>query len=157
MEQLAANQTLRAGIKSAIEAGLPTYAECGGMMYLCKTLEWDGVSYPMVGVIAAKALMHARPQGRGYTSFTPLPAHPWGQWPGETKAHEFHYASMENLNGDTVFAHHIVRGHGINGQNDAIATHNLLAGFCHMRNTASNPWIKRFLDFVRAKKNGGAG
>ncbi len=152
MEQLAANKTLRAEIKSAIEAGLPTYAECGGMMYLCQRLKWRGDSYPMVGVIAATALMHSRPRGRGYTSFQALPAHPWGQWQGETKAHEFYYASMENLSSDTVFAHRIIRGHGIDGHSDAIVVNNLIAGFCHMRNTAANPWITRFLDFVRAKK-----
>ncbi|HHB81842.1 MAG TPA: cobyrinate a,c-diamide synthase, partial [Devosia sp.] len=68
--ELAANVDLRARLKSAIQGGLPTYAECGGLMYLCKSLDFENQTYPMVGVIDAEAVMHKRPQGRGYVSFS---------------------------------------------------------------------------------------
>jgi cobyrinic acid a,c-diamide synthase len=80
--------------------------------------------------------------------YTATPAHPWGQTDTPTKAHEFHYARLENLSGNPVFARTLTRGAGIDGQHDAIVINNLVAGFCHLRNTAENPWVDRFLGFV---------
>ena len=69
MRALAANTRLMAEIRAGIAAGLPTYAECGGLMYLCKSLTWNGVRTPMVGAVPADAVMYEKPQGRGYARF----------------------------------------------------------------------------------------
>ena len=153
MQQLAANKSLLHEIKSIIEAGLPTYAECGGLMYLCKSIEWKDQKYDMVGIIDANALMNNRPQGRGYVKFKDQKNHPWGRQNGQINAHEFHYASLENRAPTTKYGRKISRGHGIDGQNDAIIIHNLVAGFCHLRNSKDNPWVKQFVDFVKSKKS----
>ncbi len=149
MESLAANTTLRADIKAKIKAGLPTYAECGGLMYLCQSLTWHGETKPMVGVVKGDAVMNARPQGRGYTKLKSL----GGMWPkgSDVLAHEFHYARVDNLPADTRFAYQVERGHGIDGKNDGVLAHNMLAGFCHLRHSAATPWATRFVAFVRAK------
>lgn len=152
MAALAANGQMRADIKRAIENGLPAYAECGGLMYLCKTLEWQGEQREMVGVISGNAVMCDRPQGRGHTQLSPSPDCPWQIDDGLIKAHEFHYAKVENLPEDTHFGFDVKRGAGISGAHDGIVVHNLMAGFCHMRNTASNPWVTRFLRHVIALK-----
>jgi cobyrinic acid a,c-diamide synthase len=149
MHALAANRSLRMSIKTAIENGLPTYAECGGLMYLCRSLSWQGESAEMVGVVPADAVMHARPQGRGYTRYRATSAHPWGAQSDELRAHEFHYAGLENLPETMVYARHMSRGAGISGARDGVVIHNLLAGFCHLRNSAANPWVDRFVAFVR--------
>ena len=65
--------------------------------------------------------------------------------------HEFHYARLENLAEDPVFAHRVLRGTGIDGIHDGLVVGNLLAGFAHHRNTAANPWVERFVSFVREK------
>lgn len=41
------------------------------------------------------------------------------------------------------------RGTGINGTEDGILIKNLQASFSHQRNTDSNPWVERFVSFVR--------
>jgi cobyrinic acid a,c-diamide synthase len=51
LEELEANASLRADIRRAIEGGLPTYAECGGLMYLARGIEWKGRRAAMVGAI----------------------------------------------------------------------------------------------------------
>jgi cobyrinic acid a,c-diamide synthase len=60
LDRLAANHALKADIRAAIEGGLPTYAECGGLMYLCKRLHWRDTSGEMVGVIPADVRMEMR-------------------------------------------------------------------------------------------------
>ncbi|MFN3785593.1 MAG: cobyrinate a,c-diamide synthase, partial [Thiothrix sp.] len=77
MQQLAANTTLREAIRHAIDNGLPTYAECGGLMYLSRSLIWNGQQAPMVGIIPGDAVMHAKPQGRGYVQLQETADMPW--------------------------------------------------------------------------------
>jgi cobyrinic acid a,c-diamide synthase len=152
MAELAANSTLRRDIHATLSAGLPCYAECGGMMYLCETLRWNGQSAPMVGLIRADAVMHERPQGRGYARFNARDTHPWGQPDLPVVAHEFHYASIDGLAPQTEFACEMLRGAGVDGTRDGLVIANTLAGFCHLRHTDQNPWVHRFLDFVQSCK-----
>jgi cobyrinic acid a,c-diamide synthase len=53
MDELQANARCALRCASAIEGGLPTYAECGGLMYLSRSITWQGRSAQMVGVIPA--------------------------------------------------------------------------------------------------------
>jgi len=149
MNELQANHSLRVQIRSAIKNGLPTYAECGGLMYLSRSIEWSGDNAQMVGAIQGDCQMHAKPQGRGFTRLQPTDDHPWNLQFSEFSAHEFHYASINNLPANTRYAYKVTRGHGINGKNDGIIINNLLANFCHLRNTGQSPWVKWFVDFVR--------
>ncbi|PCH68044.1 MAG: cobyrinic acid a,c-diamide synthase [Rhodobacteraceae bacterium] len=153
MAELAANSALRENIRTSLEVGLPCYAECGGLMYLCEDLSWQGQTAPMVGLIRGRAVMHARPQGRGYARYTTREAHPWGPSGAPVKAHEFHYASIENLTPEVAFARDIQRGVGVDGHHDGVIVANTLAGFCHLRNSDQNPWVARFLSFVASCKN----
>ncbi len=154
MKELAANAALRAEIRAKLAAGLPCYAECGGLMYLCESLSWRGETHEMVGAIPARAVMHERPQGRGYVAFTGRDSHPWGPR-GTVRAHEFHYASVEGLPEDTAFGRDMKRGQGIDGHHDAVVLGNTVAGFCHLRSTGPEPWVPRFLSFVAACKSRG--
>jgi cobyrinic acid a,c-diamide synthase len=50
-ERLSANAGMRESVRAAAGAGMPVYAECGGLMYLCSSLETpDGRSFPLAGV-----------------------------------------------------------------------------------------------------------
>jgi cobyrinic acid a,c-diamide synthase len=151
MQALAANNTMRASIKQAIDNGLPTYAECGGLMYLTRSLSWHGQRHEMVGVIAADTVMHERPQGRGYVHLAETAQMPWSDGPrgGEILAHEFHYSALENLDGDFRYAYEVKRGTGIDGRRDGLIYRNLLASYTHLRDVDGNHWVQRFVDFVR--------
>jgi len=146
---LVANRSMRESVKAALEAGLPTYAECGGLMYLCRDLTWNGETYPMVGFFDAASVMQDRPQGRGHVRFGSTPAALWPAGGVEQKAHEFHYARLEQIEA-LPFGRDVTRGHGIDGQHDALVKANTQAGFIHLRNTAQSPWVADFLAFVRS-------
>ncbi len=156
MDALSANQKLRRAVHAAIEAGMPAYAECGGLMYLARGIEWNGRSAAMVGVIPADIVMHRRPVGRGYVHLreTGLCRWPRAGAAGAAliRAHEFHYSSVENLPPDVEFAYHVERGHGIDGRRDGIVYKNLLASYSHLRDVGSHHWAARFVEFVRRSK-----
>jgi cobyrinic acid a,c-diamide synthase len=154
MRELEANAALRGEILDAIEAGMPAYAECGGLMYLARSLSWRGDTRRMVGAIAGDIVMHERPVGRGYVKLAPSEAHPWRDTGGsqvEIAAHEFHYSSIEGLNPNTRFAYRVARGFGVDGKSDGIVVNNLLAAYSHLRSSGSCDWTARFVEFVRCR------
>jgi cobyrinic acid a,c-diamide synthase len=150
MQQLQANLGMRNSIKQAIESGLPAYAECGGLMYLSRSLSWEQKTCDMVGVIPGDTVMHQRPQGRGYVRLGATAALPWpGEQPrAEIPAHEFHYSSLENLEPPAAWAYEVLRGAGIDGRHDGYIYRHLLACYTHQRSTRSNRWTESFLRFV---------
>ena len=154
LEELSANVSLREDIRAFIENGGPGYAECGGLMYLSRSIAWQGSEFPMVGVIAGDTKVSNRPVGRGYMRFRAMPNHPWPQvqaTSGRTyNVHEFHYSSLEMTDSPLTTVYSVDRGHGLDGTRDGIRVHNLLATYAHQRHVAANPWVNAFVDFVRA-------
>jgi cobyrinic acid a,c-diamide synthase len=151
---LSANQSLLTDIKQALDSGKPAYAECGGLMYLARRIEWRGECANMVGFVPADIRVGKRPQGRGYmlveeTGKSPWPAPSTPVVRAEIPVHEFHYARLQNLEGEQAFSHRVLRGTGIDGSHDGLIINNVVSGFAHHRNTATNPWVERFVAFVR--------
>ncbi|MDO9283371.1 MAG: cobyrinate a,c-diamide synthase [Aquabacterium sp.] len=161
MDALEANVSLRHQLRVAIEAGLPTSAECGGLMYLARCITWQGRTARMVGVIPGDAVMQRRPVGRGYVHLQETAHMPWGPQPaggqgvgagvqgGSVRGHEFHHSSLENLDPTLAFAYRVERGHGIDGVHDGVLVHNVVASYAHLRSAAGSDWAPRFAEFVR--------
>jgi len=159
MRALEANHRLRSSVLEAIENGMPVYAECGGLMYLTRSITWRGETCQMVGALPADTVMHHRPQGRGYVILRESGKSPWASPAGssdgiEIRCHEFHYSSLTGLPEDSQFAYKVVRGHGIDGQHDGILHRNVLACYSHMRDVEGNHWTRRFVDFIRQARRG---
>jgi cobyrinic acid a,c-diamide synthase len=155
MAQLQANAALRQDIRTAVDAGLPVYAECGGLMYLARTLQWNGQVYQMAGALPADVLMHERPVGRGYVEMETTGDAPWparGAAPQGLHGHEFHYSSLENLAPEQKFAYRVIRGHGVDGRHDGIVHRNVLASYAHLRSGAGSDWTAQFIAFVRSHR-----
>ena len=158
---LSANAGLRRDIARASAEGLPIYAECGGLMYLARSIAWNGEVGEMVGVVPGDAVVHDRPQGRGLVVVEETAAMPWarpegaGPRPLRTRAHEFHYARIENLAPGCRFAYRVVRGDGITGKDDGIVVANTMASFTHLRDTSAGRWAERFVAFVRDRARAG--
>jgi cobyrinic acid a,c-diamide synthase len=149
MAELEANAALRADIRQAIEAGLPAYAECGGLMYLSRSIRWRGRVARMVGAIPGDTVMHDRPVGRGYVQLEETVAMPWRGGGAPVLGHEFHHSSLENLDPGVAFAYRVQRGHGVDGAHDGVVVHRLLASYAHLRSGAGADWAARFVDHVR--------
>jgi cobyrinic acid a,c-diamide synthase len=155
LAELEANAALRGALREAIEAGLPTYAECGGLMVLSRSITWQGRTARMVGAIPGDTVMHARPVGRGYVQLQETAAMPWGgvgDAGGSVRGHEFHHSSLENLDPGVAFAYRVDRGHGIDGRHDGVLVHQVLASYTHLRTGAGSQWAPRFVAHVRSRR-----
>lgn len=159
LETLSANQALMTDIRTVLAAGMPAYAECGGLMYLARNIQWRGQRLDTVGAIPADVVVGERPQGRGYMLLEETGKNPWpnlaDSQTGErtpVAVHEFHYARLENLGDDPIFVNRVLRGTGIDGIHDGLLVDNIVAGFAHHRNTQTNPWVERFVSFVRKNR-----
>lgn len=94
-DQLSANQAMLAAIREAAAAGMPIYAECGGLMYLTETLiDQHGHAFAMAGVLPGYSRMTPR-LTLGYRTIA-AQAETWLWRTGETvRGHEFHYSVWE--------------------------------------------------------------
>lgn len=149
IEALAANAGLRHDIARQVEAGLPVYAECGGLMYLARSLRWNARQGEMVGIVPGDVVMGERPVGRGYAELEETDAQLWPAQRRSIPAHEFHYSHLENLPSGLNYAYRVLRGHGLDGQRDGYVHRNLVASYCHRRGSGERGWIAPFLEKVR--------
>lgn len=150
MSELESNENFRRQLAQAIDHGLPVYAECGGLMYLARSIEWRKEKHDMVGAIPADIVMEKKPQGRGYVQLRETEDGIWPSTHGQTiAAHEFHYSRFINLPKNATFAFQVLRGTGIDGRHDGYVRNNMLACYTHQRNTINNNWVVRFVEFVR--------
>jgi cobyrinic acid a,c-diamide synthase len=96
-EILAANRSAKESVKAAIAAGMPTYAECGGLMYLCdRIIDFERRSYPMVGIFPTAAVMGNR-LILGYRQLTALQNSVLFNAGDRVWGHEFHRSTLTEL------------------------------------------------------------
>ncbi|MBW4441234.1 MAG: cobyrinate a,c-diamide synthase [Plectolyngbya sp. WJT66-NPBG17] len=87
---LSENQTTRKAIQAAIQSGMPTYAECGGLMYLAENIiDFSGDTFPMVGAIPTTTVMRSR-LTLGYRRGIALQSSPIVTQNEIVHGHEFH-------------------------------------------------------------------
>jgi cobyrinic acid a,c-diamide synthase len=96
-QQLAENRLALETVLRAIQAGMPTYAECGGLMYLCQQIvDFESQSWAMVGAIPTKAVMGSR-LTLGYRQATALQDSPLLRTGDVVWGHEFHRSHLSEI------------------------------------------------------------
>jgi len=150
-EALSDNSSLRNELRERMEEGLPVYAECGGLMYLGRSLIIEGREYPMVGFFPISFFLEKRPQGHGYTIVEVIESNPFFKKGEIIRGHEFHY-SRPVLEDDSRFAFKALRGNGIFRKMDGIFKKNSLATYTHIHARGNKEWAKAFVRSVRLSK-----
>jgi len=117
-------------IRTLAQDGMPVYGECGGLMYLCGSLETEGKEHRMAGVLPGRAVMTKRLAALGYVkgAFSG----PAGLWPGTVgiRGHEFHYSRVE-FDRDARWAIRLSAGKGIDSGNDGLVEHATIGAYTH--------------------------
>lgn len=153
MEQLSANTGLRADIARAVNAGLPVYAECGGLMYLSRRIVWGEHSADMVGVLPCDVEMFDRPAGHGYVIATTNGNDPFFSAGANLRGHEFHHSRVTHLDAGLRHAYNLSRGDGIGGGVDGLVYRNVLASYTHLHAHGAPEWAGRFVDRALTWRN----
>ncbi len=168
---LADNISFRNSLFDAIQGGLPVYAECGGLMYLGKSLVLAGKTYPMVGALPITFGLEKKPQAHGYTIVEVEKANPY--YPQNTilKGHEFHYSRVLEIGplstvgatrrvaptmGDAeqiYFAFNVRRGKGIADGKDGMCYKNVLAAYTHLHAIGAPEWADGLVRCARKFKD----
>jgi cobyrinic acid a,c-diamide synthase len=149
---LAEHERVRTNIRRLIEKGMPTYAECGGYMFLTESItDRSGRTLPMVGVIPGRVEMQDRLAALGYREVTAKEDTLLLKKGESARGHEFHYSRITT----TENFPYAYDAKGLRGTHpEGYAKGNLLAGYCHLH-FASNPAMaKRFVEAaVRFKED----
>lgn len=124
LEALVQNEACRQAIHDYAEQGGRIIAECGGMMYLCRSIVTDAGEYPMCGVLpysitARKADRHL---SLGYRRFT-LDGR-------EYRGHEFHYTQFLGQSPESVTQVYNAKGEPV--PTPVIRYKNVLASYTHL-------------------------
>ncbi len=145
LDKLSSGRALTDIRKAAVD-GMPVYAECGGLMYLGKSLEVKGKTYKMAGVLDARSSMVGRFQALGYTEAEVVCDNPLSLKGQVIRGHEFHY-SITECDRDARFAYSMNRGKGIEDAKDGLMVHNTLASYMHTHPASAS--MERFVGMCR--------
>ncbi|MBI5250700.1 MAG: hydrogenobyrinic acid a,c-diamide synthase (glutamine-hydrolyzing) [Desulfomonile tiedjei] len=149
-EILAKNMVFKKSLKEAVDSGLPVYAECGGLMYLSRTLQIDGSVYPMVGVFPVDSVLERKPQGHGYIQVEVVEHNSFYPKGTVLTGHEFHYSYVTGLDRPGAsYAFRILRGHGMDGARDGICYKNALGTYLHIHALGHPLWAKGIVERAR--------
>jgi len=129
-QSLERNTVMRKMIKNHAEEGMPIYAECGGLMYLTKSISFGKKKYKMVGLFDAETQM-TKKMTLNYTEGR-ITSRCLISGPAKFRAHEFHYSKIGNLARDAKLVYDLKIGEGISGKKDALSEYNTLASYCHL-------------------------
>ena len=128
--KLAKNQTMKKLIKNLAEDNIPIYAECGGLMYLTKSISSDHKKYKMVGIFDAETSMTKKMKlnyTKGKINHSII-----SEKPHSIQGHEFHYSKLDSVSSDSKFAYELEIGDGIKNHKDGLIQYNSLASYGHL-------------------------
>jgi cobyrinic acid a,c-diamide synthase len=140
LEVLAGNSVFRTSLQREIERGLPVYAECGGLMFLCRGIHRGEIVFPMTGLFPFDVVLERKPQGHGYTLMECVNDNPFFAKGATLKGHEFHYSRIVGNDPAFPFVFRLRKGHGIVAGWDGICYKNVLASYSHIHAVGNADW-----------------
>ncbi len=164
MAELSANEAMRRSVRETAAAGLPVYAECGGLMYLARRIIWGEQSAEMAGVLPCDVEMTARPQGHGYVEAVVDGDNPFFPVGATLRGHEFHNSRLANVGEGLSTAYGLTRGNGMgdgpdgglrgqdggrHGCRDGLVLQNVLASYTHLHAAGAPGWAAGLVERAR--------
>ncbi|MFC1530538.1 cobyrinic acid a,c-diamide synthase, partial [Gemmatimonadota bacterium] len=132
----------------------PVYAECGGAVYLGRTLSYEGNDYSMAGILPVDFTFSTRPRGHGYVELETVSENPFFETGETIRGHEFHYTGVEreSYNG-LSFAFRVRRGYGFDGERDGLCHRNVLAAYTHLHALGTPTWAPALVRAARGHRS----
>ncbi|WP_041278046.1 cobyrinate a,c-diamide synthase [Desulfotalea psychrophila] len=150
---LAANTAFLHSLRDAVEADMPVYAECGGLIYLGQTLVLGEEEFTFAGIFPSRFGMSKKPQAHGYSIFEVEGENPYYSRGLEVKGHEFRYSTVLGWDGDVAdLCLKMTRGTGFRDGRDGLCYKNVLAMYTHVHADGTPQWTEGFLARCRQAK-----
>ena len=137
---LAENENMRSEILEAAIRGMPIYAECGGFMYLTRSIEVEDQTFDMVGLYPFETRMLSRRKALGYREVILGEDGLLGPKGLKARGHEFHYSELPEVPQAFPSLFQVADRGGIEVLTDGYMIHNVVAGYIHLH-FGSNPEI----------------
>ena len=142
--QLAANTPMLASIQDAVGRGVPVYGECGGLMYLGRSLsDLEGNQHSMVGVIPAVSAMSDERLVLGYREVESRTDNPLMGRGHRVRAHEFHWSTLEAPPTDEESVYRVVDQEN---RPDGFHVGSVWASYVHIHLGSDPSLARRFVD-----------
>ena len=151
-EKLIENKTMMTSLKNAADDGLPIYAECGGLIYLSKSLTWKNKTYAMAGVFPVDLIMNEKPVGHGYIEGKVEEENPYFKIGARFKGHEFHYTGLLDYRNELAPRIKLSTGRGLGNRTDGLLYNNCMACYCHIHANGMKEWASNFVAAAGSKK-----
>jgi len=143
--RLGSNTAFTGSVHARVEAGMPVYAECAGLMYLARELVVDGVTHAMAGVLDLVVEQRPTPQGHGYEVVVADRDNPFFAAGTRLVGHEFHYSRLVSGSDRERSVLRVERGTGIGEGRDGITKNRVFASYLHLHAGATPGWADGFL------------
>ncbi len=155
---LEANVSMRRSVRRTVAEGLPLYAECGGLVYLCDAVEVDGRSHRMAGVIPAMARMEGSRQALGYVKARARRDSILLERGGGINGHEFHWSSV-HWTGDPAAdrAYDCLSSRAPGARAEGFIRGSLLASYVHIHFAGYPQAARRFVAACAGRREVSAG
>jgi cobyrinic acid a,c-diamide synthase len=141
--ELSENDGMRCALEKAHERDLPIFAECGGLMYLAREIEWDGERQEMLGLVPGKA-RRGSTRVVSYVHGALTQDCALGPAGTEIMGHEFHHSEMLMDEG-VKYAIRLERGTGIKDGWDGMCEGNLVASYTHIHSASFRGFPANFM------------
>jgi len=152
--QLADNESFRNQLKALALKGLPIYAECGGLIFLGKSLTLDGVTYPMADILPITFGLSKRPVGHGYTQVRVIQDNPFFPKGTLIRGHEFRYSQIIDIDyRENEMAFAMERGKGIIDKKDGFCRYNVFGTYTHTLSSCASSWSNAMVKQALLYKN----
>jgi cobyrinic acid a,c-diamide synthase len=139
--RLTANEALMRSVRESATAGLPIYAECGGLIYLSRSLQCGEHVHGMAGVLPVDLIMNVKPVGHGYSEIEVSGENPFLPVGTVIRGHEFHYSGP--VGGTGVTGCMTVRtGVGLGSGQDGLLNGNALGLYTHVHADGVSCWAE---------------
>ena len=153
-QELADNKAIMQDIKTALEANMPCFAECGGFMYLLDSYKENEKHYKWVGAITGETFMTESLKRFGYITLEAQRDNVLTPAGGKINAHEFHYSDSTS-NGTGFLA---CKASGRGQWFSSHVTDTMYAGYPHMHLWGNIEFAKNFINAcAKYKKAAGQG
>lgn len=133
--RLAAAGQFKDGLRRAVERGAAVYGECGGYMVMGESLvDADGQRHAMAGLLPLATSFAERRLHLGYRQVVLQSDAAIGRAGQRFRGHEFHYATILQEEGETLFGAANARGESVGSM--GLRRGRVAGSFCHLIDSA---------------------